>query len=482
MSSEKSQNPAIVWFRRDLRLADNPALLAAVSSGRPLVALYVLDDESAGTWRPGGASRWWLHHSLASLAGAIEERGGTLVLRRGDAAKALDAVIEETGAEAVYWNRIYEPWATRRDEKIKSDLSDRGLTVRSFKANLIAEPWEVSTKDGRPYRVYTPFWKALKAGHEPSEAAGPPKDWLFADAPKSDRLEDWKLLPSKPDWAGGLRDAWTPGEAGARGRLAAFIRDRLEGYAEARDRPGVDGTSGLSAHLHHGEISPRQIWAAIRASDKGDREDVQTFLSEIAWREFSYNLLYHFPDFPEANFQQKFDKFEWSGSEDHFRAWTKGMTGYPIVDAGMRQLWATGWMHNRVRMITASFLIKDLMVDWRRGEEWFWDTLVDADLANNAAGWQWVAGSGADAAPYFRIFNPVTQSQKFDPEGDYIRRWVPELKDLPKKAIHAPWEADRSALRKAGVTLGETYPERIVDHAEARKRALAAFEKIKDAA
>ncbi|MFW5660620.1 MAG: cryptochrome/photolyase family protein, partial [Oceanicaulis sp.] len=357
-----------------------------------------------------------------------------------------------------------------------------GVAARSFNGSLIVEPWNIATKQGKPYKVYTPFWRALKSDHAPNEPAGRPNTLNFADTPRSDTLEDWDLTPSKPDWAGGLRDSWTPGEAGAHGRLGAFIKSRMDGYDDARDQPAVDGTSGLSPHLHHGEISPRQVWHAVKAADNGGTDDAQSFLSEIAWREFSYNLLYHFPDFPEENFQEKFDKFEWTGEDADYKAWTEGMTGYPIVDAGMRQLWAIGWMHNRVRMITASFLIKDLMIHWRKGEDWFWNTLVDADLANNAAGWQWTAGSGADAAPYFRIFNPVTQGEKFDPDGTYVRKWIPELANLPKRFIHAPWKADRNTLAKAGVVLGKDYPEPIVDHGEARKRALAAFEKIKDAA
>lgn len=478
----KSDSPALVWFRKDLRLSDNPALLAAAESGRKVICAYVFDDESAGDWVPGGASLWWLHHSLKSLSDEVETLSGKLVLRRGDAGKVIPEIVEEVGAAAVYWNRLYEPWAIKRDEKIKSALKDAGVEARSFNGSLIVEPWEIATKQGKPYKVYTPFWRTLKADHAPNEPVGRPKRLEFADAPKSDRLEDWGLLPTKPDWAGGLRDSWTPGESGAHGRLGAFIRSRMDDYKAGRDRPSEDGTSGLSPHLHHGEISPRQVWHAVKKAKNGDTADADSFLSEIAWREFSYNLLYHFPHFPERNFQEKFDDFEWTGTDAEFEAWTKGETGYPIVDAGMRQLWSIGWMHNRVRMIVASFLIKDLMVHWRRGEDWFWDTLVDADLANNAAGWQWTAGSGADAAPYFRIFNPVSQGEKFDPDGAYVRKWIPELASLPKRVIHAPWTADRDTLSRAGVVLGKDYPHPIVDHGEARKRALAAFEKIKDAA
>lgn len=474
--------PALFWFRNDLRLSDNPALLAAAASKRPLIAVYILDDENAGQWAMGGASRWWLHHSLAKLAQDLEALGGELVLRRGEGAKVLSNLIEETGPSAVYWNRAYEPWAINRDKQIKATLNGSGVEARSFNGALIVEPWDISTKQGKPYKVFTPFWRALKADHAPAEPAGRVDKVVFGTPPKSDRLENWNLLPSKPDWAGGIRETWSPGEAAAQGRLGAFIQHRMSRYDSARNLPGVSGTSGLSPHLHFGEISPRQVWHAVRGGVGGDSEDADSFLSEIAWREFSYNLLFHFPDLPEKNFQPKFDAFDWSGSDEAFEAWTNGRTGYPIVDAGMRELWATGWMHNRVRMIVGSFLIKDLMIDWRKGEAWFWDTLVDADLASNSAGWQWVAGSGADAAPYFRIFNPVSQSEKFDPNGDYVRKWIPELKGLPKKAVHAPWTADRETLARAGIVLGRDYPKPIVDHGEARKRALAAFEKIKDAA
>lgn len=474
--------PALVWFRKDLRLSDNPALLAAASGGSKLVCVYILDEQTAGDWAPGGASKWWLHHSLKSLAQDLDAIGATLVLRRGDAGREIDALVEETGARAVFWNRLYEPFSIKRDEAIKSGLNDKGVKARSFNGSLIVEPWDIATKQGNPYKVFTPFWRSLKADHAPAAPAGRPDAMAFADPPRSDALEDWGLLPGKPDWAGGLRDSWTPGESAAQGRLGAFIKSRMDAYDEARDIPATKGTSGLSAHLHHGEISPRQVWHAVKNSEHGATKGADSFLSEIGWREFSYNLLYHFPHFPEKNFQEKFDKFEWTGSDEAYTAWTKGLTGYPIVDAGMRQLYAIGWMHNRVRMITASFLIKDLMVHWRRGEDWFWDTLVDADLASNAAGWQWTAGSGADAAPYFRIFNPVSQGEKFDPQGDYVRTWIPELAKLPKRFIHAPWTADRDTLAKAGIVLGQDYPEPIVDHGEARKAALAAFEKIKDSA
>ncbi|WP_421858789.1 cryptochrome/photolyase family protein [Oceanicaulis sp.] len=476
------KKPVIVWFRQDLRLSDNPALLAAAATGASVLPVYILDDDAPGEWKPGGASRWWLHHSLASLSRDIEQMGGRLIIQQGPAQSCLEAIIEDTGADAVFWNRQYEPWARKRDEAIKSTLNDAGVKARSFNGSLIVEPWEIATKAGAPYKVFTPFWRSLKAGHTPSEPSSRPDELTFQDYQGGCTLEALKLLPTKPDWAGGLRESWTPGEAAAHGRLGQFLQHSVTEYSDRRNLPAEHGTSKLSPHLHFGEISPRQVWHAVKRSEHGQSEDADTYLSEIAWREFSYNLLYHFPDLPESNFQSKFDGFEWTGQSKDLEAWRQGRTGYPIVDAGMRELWATGWMHNRVRMIVASFLIKDLMIDWREGEAWFWDTLVDADLSSNSASWQWTAGSGADAAPYFRVFNPIGQSEKFDPDGEYLRRWLPELTNLPNKAIHAPWTADKSVLKKAGVHLGETYPEPIVDHGEARKRALAAFEKIKDSA
>ena len=473
--------PVIVWFRQDLRLSDNPALQAAAATGSPVIAVYILDDDAPGCWRRGGASRWWLHHSLASLSADINALGGRMVLLKGPAKAQLDALIKETGAQAVFWNRMYEPWARDRDETIKSALKEAGLKARSFNGSLIVEPWDIATKTGNPYKVFTPFWKSLKADHVPAEPTGRPDALRFHSHDGGLSLEALELLPTRPDWSGGLKENWTPGEAAAHGRLGQFLKDSVSAYSDRRNLPGERGTSRLSPHLHFGEISPRQVWHAVKRSGHGDTEGADVYLSEIAWREFSYNLLYHFPTLPEANFQSRFDAFEWDDNAEALKAWQKGQTGYPIVDAGMRELWATGWMHNRVRMIVASFLIKDLFLHWRHGEDWFWDTLVDADLASNAASWQWTAGSGADAAPYFRVFNPVGQSEKFDPNGEYLRKWIPELADLPSKVIHAPWTADRSVLSRAGVRLGETYPRPIVDHGEARKRALAAFEKIKDA-
>ncbi len=466
--------PAIVWFREDLRLADHPALDAAAASGRPLLCIYILDEASPGLRPPGGASRWWLHHSLAALAAALEKRGGRLDLFSGPAAPVLERLVRDSGVGALFWNRRYDAADIAADRAIKEALSDR-IAAESFNGKLIAEPWTIRTKSGGPFRVYSPFWRALQAAGEPAAPLPSPAHFRAAPAPKGAvALATLKLLPTKPDWAGGLRATWTPGEAGAARRLAIFLDEELHGYAEGRDRPDQSFVSRLSPHLAYGEISPRQIWAATRhaeASNPKLARGAAKFLSELAWREFSYHVLFHNPDLARKNFDARFDAFEWSRRDEKaFAAWKRGMTGYPLVDAGMRELWTTGYMHNRVRMIAASFLIKHLMIDWRAGEEWFWDTLCDADAANNPASWQWVAGSGADAAPYFRIFNPVLQGEKFDPDGSYVRQWIPELKNVPAKFVHRPWEAPSPP---------QAYPAPIVDHAKARARALAAFAAIK---
>ena len=477
-----TERPVLVWFRQDLRLTDNPALAAAARSGAPVIPVYVLDDETAGDWRMGGASRWWLHQSLRALDGSLRERGSRLLLRSGPAEQVIPALVEETGAGTVLWNRLYEPFAIRRDKGLKADLKDAGLSVSSFPGNLAFEPWTIRTGDDGPYRVFSPFMKAcLRSDPPESPLAAPtglaaPDDW-----PDSDDLDSWHLEPRKPDWAGGLREHWTPGEAGARERFGDFLDERLDGYARARDRMAGETTSRLSPHLHFGEISVRSIWQALDHREAEGARSVGKFRAEVIWREFAHHLLYHYPHLPERNWRDTFDSFPWVEDEKMLRAWQQGRTGYPIVDAGMRELWVSGYMHNRVRMVAASFLIKHLAIHWRHGEDWFWDTLVDADLANNAASWQWVAGSGADAAPYFRIFNPVKQGEQHDADGDYVRHWLPVLRDLPKKYLHAPWTAPDEVLEKAGIRLGENYPEPIVDHAEARARALEGYEKVKQA-
>jgi deoxyribodipyrimidine photo-lyase len=469
-----SERPVLVWFRRDLRLADNPALDWAARSGRPVVPVFVLDDEDHDDWLPGAASRWWLHGSLQALHVDLRDIGSGLTLRQGQAKKVITDLAVTLDVAAVVWNRMYDPGTVERDASIKNALLERGLEAKSFQAALLFEPWDIRTKTGVPYRVFTPFWRLCRQLSVPPCSARPEHLRSVDDPlPFSESLHSWLLLPSGPDWAGGLQEQWVPGERAALRRLEAFLSGALRVYANDRDRPDRDGTSMLSPHLHFGEISPRQIWHAIQAREPGDGEE--TFLKEVGWREFCHQLLFNNPTLPDANLQVAFDAMPWRNDAAALERWQHGKTGYPIVDAGMRQLWQTGWMHNRVRMIVASFLTKHLLIDWRCGERWFWDTLVDADLANNSAGWQWVAGSGADASPFFRIFNPMAQSRKFDPSGAYLRRWLPELKDLSDDAIHEPWTATREDLERAGVNLGSNYPEPMVDHKSARERALEAY-------
>jgi deoxyribodipyrimidine photo-lyase len=484
MTSSRPQDGndiAIVLFRHDLRIADNRALAAAAAAGGKIVPVFVLDEESPGTRPLGGARRWWLHHSLAALGKSLERLGAPLVLKKGRMDVIVPALAAETGAAALFWNRRYDPPGRQADDRMEAALHQAGIATESFEGQLLHEPAELRTGSGGHYRVYSPFWRALSALGDPRPPVdAPTKLTAPPRMPPSDRLDDWKLLPTKPDWAGGLRETWTPGEAAAHQRLDDFLDGDIEGYADDRDRPDKPSTSRLSPHLTHGEITPYQIWQAVREKKGIQGRDAEKFLKEVAWREFSWHLLFHNPDLASRNFNTGFDVFSWQGKIGDLKRWQQGRTGYPIVDAGMRQLWRTGWMHNRVRMVAASFLIKHLMTDWRKGEEWFWDTLVDADPANNAASWQWVAGSGADAAPYFRIFNPILQGEKFDPRGDYVRTFVEEVRNLPDRSVHKPWEAGADALDKAGIKLGQTYPRPIVDHGEARKRALAAYEKVKE--
>lgn len=469
---------SIVWLRDDLRLDDNPALLHAVELGLPLTVAYILDEESEGIRPLGGAARWWLHHSLSSLSEDLAKAGSALTLRRGPAARVIRELAEETGARHILWNRRYGGPERAVDTGIKEWAAEKGIEANSFQANLMFEPWTVTTGSGGPYKVFTPFWRACTAGGEPRAPLDAPSR-LPSPAPAgrgkeagSDTLADWGLLPGSPDWSGGLASTWEPGEAGAHGRLEDFLDGPAEEYGTGRNVPGVEGTSRLSPHLRFGEISPFRVWHEIRL--RFPREagpDVGIFRSELGWREFCWQLLYVNPQLATRNYRPEFDRFEWQEpTPGELKAWQQGRTGYPLVDAGMRQLWQTGWMHNRVRMAAASFLVKNLLADWRLGEAWFWDTLVDADAASNPANWQWVAGSGADASPYFRIFNPVTQSKKFDAEGRYLRRFIPELASLDSKAIHEPWK--QPAL--------EGYAAPVVGLPESRERALATYQKLKD--
>lgn len=480
--ADTAEGPIVVWLRDDLRLDDNPALAHAAETGRPVVPLYVLDEESKGVRGLGGAHKWWLHHSLEAFTSALRGKGSALTLRRGKAKDAVLDVVEAVGATALFVNRRYDPASRKVDDAVEEALGG-DVAVERFTANILHDPDEVETKTGGYYKVYTPFWKNVSSSGM-RDPIDPPKGLKQPDSfPKSDKLDDWDLLPTKPDWSGGIADFWTPGEAAARERLEHFCDELLSSYHEGRERPFADETSRLSPHLRWGEISPYRAWhmASAYASRRKTvpEKAIRTFHQELVWRDFNYHLLYHFGRLESDNFNARFDDFPWRSSNKDLTAWQKGLTGYPIVDAGMRQLWQTGWMHNRVRMIVGSFLTKDLLIDWRKGESWFWDTLVDGDIASNTSQWQWIGGSGADAQPYFRIFNPITQSERFDPDGDYIRSFVPELKDLPAKAIHAPWEAGAEILEKAGVTLGETYPKPMVDHGEARQRALDAYGKVK---
>ncbi|MBW8321762.1 MAG: DNA photolyase family protein [Rhizobium sp.] len=477
---DSHDTPVLLWFRRNLRLGDNLALACAAESGRPVIPVYILEPSGSGNGPLGAAQSWWLHHSLQALDAALTRIGSRLILRQGHADEVLGALIAETGATHVFWNRRYDPAGIAVDSPLKEEMTRSGLTVRSFFGQLLHEPSRLKTGAGGHYRVYTPFWRALEASGEPAEPVAAPTALAAPDIwPASEQLATWALLPTKPDWAGAFSTVWTPGEDGARQRLDHFIDTGLAGYKAKRDFPALPHTSMLSPHLALGEISPAAVWHATRGlSDRVATDDMIHFRKELAWRDFSYHLLYHFPELDRENWNARFDAFPWQDAPDLLECWQRGQTGYPIVDAGMRQLWRHGTMHNRVRMIVASFLIKNLMIDWREGERWFRDTLVDADPASNAASWQWVAGSGADAAPFFRIFNPVSQGEKFDINGDYVRAFVPELKDMPNSFIHRPFEAPPMVLAQAGVKLGQIYPLPIVDHKVARNRAMAAYQAL----
>lgn len=486
------QSPTIVWFRDALRLSDHPALHAAARRGGPVVCLYILDEESPQLKPPqarpmGGASKWWLAQSLRALDGSLKAIGSGLVLRKGQAAEVISAVARETGASHVFFNEIAQAPQMALADAVTEALADLDVATENFPGDLLAHPRTVRNKDSagkeaRGLRVFTPFWKRIQAMGDPPKPLPAPKKLTTPSGIASDKLDDWHFEPSRPDWAGGLRETWEPGEAAAQKHLKRFLKT-IAGYSSDRDRPDRPGTSGLSPHLRFGEISPRQMWFAgqfAAAEHPALSSDIAKFLSELGWRDFCRHLLFDVPDLSTRNLQSSFDDFPFRTDRKALHAWQRGRTGYPIIDAGMRELWHSGVMHNRVRMVVASFLVKHLLIDWREGEKWFWDTLVDADPASNPANWQWVAGSGADAAPYFRVFNPILQGEKFDPDGVYVRRWVPELAKLPSKLIHQPWTATRDELKSADVTLGEDYPKPIIDHKAGRERALKAYTSLRN--
>jgi deoxyribodipyrimidine photo-lyase len=468
---------AIVWFRRDLRLQDHPALHAAMRQHQRVLPLYIHAPHEEGDWAPGAASCWWLHHALDALHNDLRRHHGGLHLRRGDSLDVLLAVIEASGARTVYWNRLYDPALVERDTQIKRALRERGMDVVSFDAALWRSPWQVLTRKDEPYRVFTPFWRNLRAQlGDTAEAPLPvPLPLSVQSLDGGLTLSALDLLPER-DWADGFGEHWTPGESGAMVALDAFIDDALRGYAELRDRPARTGTSRLSPHLHFGEITPRMVRYHLdqRLGQGGAAgQGSEAFLRELGWRDFAHHVLFHFPHSAERNLDRRFDCYPWNDDETALQRWQRGRTGIPLVDAGMRELWATGWMHNRVRMVVASWLTKNMGQHWLYGARWFWDTLVDADLANNSLGWQWVAGCGVDAAPYFRIFNPVSQAQRFDPEGEYIRRWVPELRDAPRALLHEPWKQD-------GFAKGRGYPEPMLDIKASRQRALDGYDIVRE--
>ena len=465
---------AIHWFRQDLRLSDNPALDSAAQY-ETLIPIYILDEVNSGEFKMGAASKWWLHQSLTKLNESLD---GKLLVYQGNPHEILNKLIEEQEVSYVTWNRCYEPWRIDRDKEIKRNFEDKNVAVESFSASLLWEPWTISKDDGTPYRVFTPFYKkGCLNSEEPRLPAGKVDlSNLYSEDLSSDSITDLNLLPTIK-WYKNFEQEWNPGEIGAEQNLNSFLDSGLLNYKEGRNFPSQEFVSRLSPHLHFGEISPNEVWYRAKTKEgiSGIEKSLAHFHSELGWREFSYYLLYHFPDLPNKNFQEKFDIFPWQENEEFLALWQKGNTGYPIVDAGMRELWQTGYMHNRLRMIVGSFLVKNLLIDWRFGERWFWDCLVDADLASNSASWQWVAGSGADAAPYFRIFNPITQGLKFDPEGEYTKKYVPELRDLPNKYLFSPWEAPENILADAGIELGKNYPKPMVDLKLSRETALEAF-------
>ena len=476
---------ALLWFRRDLRLADNPALTHALAACERVIPVYIHAPDEDGAWAPGAASNWWLHYSLLALDRSLRARGARLIVRRGTSLDALQELISQTKATHVVWNRLYEPSAAARDNAVQEALRTQGIEVAGFNATLLNEPRQILKDNGEPYRVFTAYWKAsLRRGLEVTLA--PPPQTL-PEVSRGITSIEIDVLGLRPhiDWAAGVTQAWPVGEDAAHDRLETFVDETAGRYDTDRNRPDVIGTSRLSPHLHFGEIGPRQVVSAVQrlAATEGRKHVVKSteaYVRQLGWRDFAHQLLHHFSHTTDAPLDQRFERFPWANHYgDELRAWQRGQTGIPIVDAGMRELWHTGWMHNRVRMIVASLLTKNLLVPWQEGARWFWDTLVDADLANNTLGWQWVTGCGADAAPYFRIFNPVVQGEKFDPKGRYVRRWVPEIAGLPNKYLHKPWSAPSSMLDEVGVTFEKNYPRPIVDIKRSRERALESMNALK---
>ncbi len=469
-----AKNINVMWFRQDLRLADNPALTNALEDGKTL-PIFILDNVNSKEHVNGAASKWWLHHSLIKLNKSLKNK---LCFFVGNPIDILDKINKQFEISNIFWSRCYEPWRIKRDKKIKKYFSDQNVNVNTFNGSLLWEPWNIAKKDGTPYKVFTPYYRkgCLNSDKPRMPLPAPNLSNLISIDNHDLKIEDLELMPNH-NWYSKMISLWSPGEEGAHSKIEEFISNGLNNYKEGRNFPSNQNVSQLSPHLHFGEVSPNQVWyrAKTKEGKLGIKKDLDHFLSELGWREFSFNLLYHFPFLPKENLQKKFDNFPWDNDKDKLKKWQKGLTGYPIVDAGMQELWQTGYMHNRLRMVVGSFLVKNLLLHWHHGERWFWDCLIDADLASNSAGWQWIAGSGADAAPYFRIFNPITQGQKFDPDGKYTRKYLPVLNDMPDKFLFNPWEAPEDVLRSAGVKLGENYPLPIVEIGSSRQKALEAF-------